>query len=56
VATEDVVYLLHGMGYTTGVDLSKLIEVGNWISDKLGRSTASSVAKALTAKGLPAKL
>jgi len=47
VATEDVVYMLHGSGYQTGVDLDKLIAVDLWISDKLGRKSNSKVALAL---------
>ena len=50
VATEDVLYLLHGMGLKTGVDLSEAVKVGNWISGELGRKNASRVANALTAK------
>mgnify|MGYP005847028887 CR=1 FL=1 len=37
VATEDVVYMLEGMGMDTGVDLKELARVGNWIAGKLGR-------------------
>ncbi|MFU8878229.1 MAG: hydroxymethylglutaryl-CoA lyase [Wenzhouxiangellaceae bacterium] len=37
VATEDVVYMLEGMGMRTGVDLTRLSQVGNWIAGKLGR-------------------
>lgn len=47
VATEDVVYMLDGMGIHTGVDLKKLIDVGQFISDKLGRAPVSKVANAL---------
>ncbi|KAJ1959446.1 hypothetical protein GGI12_004334 [Dipsacomyces acuminosporus] len=50
VATEDVVYLLEGSGYSTGVDLDKLADVGQWISSQLGRPTASRVGRALLAK------
>jgi hydroxymethylglutaryl-CoA lyase len=46
VATEDVVYMLDGMGITTGVDLGKLIETGLWLSGQLGRETSSRVARA----------
>lgn len=48
VATEDVVYMLHGMGIETGIDLNKLIQAGQQITAKLGRSTNSKVAKALS--------
>ncbi len=50
VATEDVVYLLHGLGIETGIDLRKLREAGRFISEHLGRPTASRVARALAAK------
>jgi hydroxymethylglutaryl-CoA lyase len=46
VATEDVVYMLEGMGVATGVDLAKLIETGLWLSERLGRETSSRVARA----------
>lgn len=49
VATEDVVYLLEGMGYATGVNLQMLIQAGKFVCDALGRSTSSRVARALTA-------
>jgi len=50
VATEDVVYMLHGLGIRTGVDLDKLVEIGDWISDFLKRTSSSKVGKAITAK------
>jgi hydroxymethylglutaryl-CoA lyase len=50
VATEDVVYLLHGMGIDTGIDLDALVDAGAWISEQLGRPTGSRVARALLAK------
>jgi hydroxymethylglutaryl-CoA lyase len=50
VATEDVVYLLHGMGIETGIDLDKLIDAGQFISDALGRKPLSRAANALLAK------
>ena len=46
VATEDVVYMLDGMGIETGVDLKKLIEVGRFISEVFGRSPQSKVSSA----------
>jgi hydroxymethylglutaryl-CoA lyase len=46
VATEDVAYMLDGMGIATGVDLGKLIETGLWLSAALGRETSSRVARA----------
>jgi hydroxymethylglutaryl-CoA lyase len=50
VATEDVVYMLHGMGIETGIDLDKLVDAGKFISDFLGRPSGSRVATALLAK------
>ena len=50
VATEEVVYMLHGMGVDTGVDLDKLAAAGRFISDQLGRPPASKVAQALAGK------
>ena len=50
VATEDVVYLLQGMGIDTGVDLAALTAAGAYISNVLGRSSQSRVAQALLAK------
>lgn len=52
VATEDVVYLLHGMGIDTGIDLDKLIDVGQNISEFLGRANGSRVARAILNKRL----
>ncbi|KAL9962389.1 hypothetical protein ACROYT_G031488 [Oculina patagonica] len=46
VATEDVVYMLHGMGLETGVNLDKLIDAGDFICQALERKTASKVAQA----------
>ena len=50
VASEDVVYLLDGLGIATGVDLTKLRAAGQYISDFLGRPPVSRVARALAAK------
>jgi hydroxymethylglutaryl-CoA lyase len=47
VATEDVVYLLHGLGIDTGIDMDKLIDAGQFISDFLGRPTHARAGKAL---------
>lgn len=52
VATEDVVYMLNGLGIETGIDLEKLAETGSWICDQIGKSSASKVNLALTAKRL----
>jgi hydroxymethylglutaryl-CoA lyase len=50
VATEDVIYLLDGLGIDTGVDLEKLCRAGEFICKALGREPASRVARALAAK------
>jgi hydroxymethylglutaryl-CoA lyase len=50
VATEDVVYMLEGMGIATGVDMQKLLDATNTVSRLLGRPPASRVASALNAK------
>ncbi|HVN40271.1 MAG TPA: hydroxymethylglutaryl-CoA lyase [Myxococcota bacterium] len=50
VATEDVVYMLHGIGMQTGVDLSKLVDAGEFICAALGRPTNSRVGRAMLAK------
>ena len=50
VATEDVVYMLDGMGIATGVDMSKLVKATNEISKLLGRPPISRVAAAMNAK------
>ena len=47
VATEDVVYMLHGMGIDTGIDLDLLIDAGVFISDYLQRPSGSRAARAL---------
>ncbi|ABM34889.1 hydroxymethylglutaryl-CoA lyase [Paracidovorax citrulli] len=47
VATEDVVYMLHGMGIETGIDLDALVDAGAYISDFLGRKPNSRAATAL---------
>ncbi|PNG53346.1 MULTISPECIES: hydroxymethylglutaryl-CoA lyase [unclassified Variovorax] len=50
VATEDVVYMLHGMGIETGIDLDQLIDAGVYINQALGREPNSRVSKALRTK------
>ena len=50
VATEDVVYMLHGMGIETGIDLDALVDAGQYIRDQLGRPNASRVARALLSR------
>jgi hydroxymethylglutaryl-CoA lyase len=49
VASEDVVYMLHGMGMHTGVDLDLLVAAGAWLSAQLHKETASRVTRARTA-------
>jgi hydroxymethylglutaryl-CoA lyase len=46
VASEDVVYMLHGLGVRTGVDLEKLSDTGRWLAALLGRETGSKVTRA----------
>ena len=47
VASEDLVYMLHGMGIDTGIDLDALAATGRWLAGKLGRQTGSKVGRAL---------
>lgn len=53
VATEDVVYMLHGMGVGTGVDLELLAATGRWLSALLGRPTSSRAGMAMAARTEP---
>jgi len=46
IATEDLVYLLHGMGHETGIDLDTLIEVAEWMAVQLGKELPGQVYKA----------
>ena len=50
VATEDVVYMLHGLRIQTGIDLDRLVEIGSWISAFLNKASNSKAGKALAAK------
>ena len=50
VATEDVVYMLNGLGIETGVDLERLVDTGQWICGLLGREPSSKAGKAIAAK------
>jgi hydroxymethylglutaryl-CoA lyase len=50
VATEDVVYMMQGMGIETGIDLDKLIDAGVFISEALGRQPNSLVSRAVLNK------
>ena len=49
VASEDLVYMLRGMGIQTGIDLEALADTGRWLASRLGRSTGSKVGRALAA-------
>lgn len=49
VATEDVVYMIHGMGYTTGINLAALLPINKWMAEKIGHELPSRVGRA----GLP---
>jgi hydroxymethylglutaryl-CoA lyase len=50
VATEDVIYMMNGLGVRTGVDLGKLVAIGRWICGVLGRESSSKVNRAYKAK------
>ncbi|EXJ95019.1 hydroxymethylglutaryl-CoA lyase [Capronia coronata CBS 617.96] len=50
VATEDLLHLLHSLGCETGVDLVKMAEIGEWITQKLGRKNDSRAGKAVLAR------
>jgi hydroxymethylglutaryl-CoA lyase len=50
VATEDVIYMLNGLGIRTGVDLDQLVDIGQWICGLLNRKPASKAALAISAK------
>ena len=50
VATEDVLYMLHGMGLHTGIDLEAVVRAGDYISQAIGRANSSRVGRALLAK------
>ena len=50
VATEDVVYMLHGLGIRTGIDLERLVDIGQWICGILNRPSASRAGRALATK------
>jgi len=52
VATEDVLYLLQGLGVHTGIDLDAIVDAGLWISAQLGRASVSRAGTALAAKRL----
>ena len=47
VASEDVVYMLHGLGIETGIDLDRLVDTGRWLAQLLGRGSGSKVTQAM---------
>ncbi|GAB48961.1 hydroxymethylglutaryl-CoA lyase [Mobilicoccus pelagius] len=51
LATEDLVWMLHGLGIETGIDLEKLVETSMWMAERLGRPSSSAVVRALGARG-----
>ncbi|MCA1189693.1 MULTISPECIES: hydroxymethylglutaryl-CoA lyase [unclassified Saccharopolyspora] len=51
LATEDLVWMLHGLGYDTGVDLAAVVRTGTWLARHLGRPNPSRVAAALSREG-----
>ena len=50
VATEDVVYMLDGLGVQTGVDLDRVVSIGQWICGVLGKEPATKAGRAIAAK------
>lgn len=50
VATEDVLYMMDGLGVDTGVDLNEVVDIGMWISSRIGRKTSSRAGNALAAR------
>ena len=50
VATEDVLYMMQGLGITTGIDLDAVVDAGLFISEQLGRKAVSRAGNALAAK------
>jgi hydroxymethylglutaryl-CoA lyase len=50
VATEDVVYMLQGLGIETGIDLGKVVDTGQWICSVIGKEPASKAGNAIAAK------
>jgi hydroxymethylglutaryl-CoA lyase len=50
VATEDVLYMMDGLGVDTGVDLNEVVDIGTWISARIGRKTSSRAGNALAAR------
>jgi hydroxymethylglutaryl-CoA lyase len=50
VATEDVLYMLHGMGIETGIDLDAVVDIGEWVSEKIGKCSSSRAGRALATR------
>jgi hydroxymethylglutaryl-CoA lyase len=50
VATEDVLYMLHGLGIATGVDLDQVVDTGQWICRLIGKEPVSKAGRAIAAK------
>ena len=50
VATEDVLYLMHGLGISTGISLDAVVDAGQFISEQLGRKSSSRAGSAIAAK------
>jgi hydroxymethylglutaryl-CoA lyase len=48
LATEDLVWMLHGLGIETGVDLDQVVATSGWMAEQLGRPSPSAVVRALT--------
>ncbi|AXL51121.1 hydroxymethylglutaryl-CoA lyase [Paraburkholderia caffeinilytica] len=53
VATEDLLYLLDGLGIETGIDLDAIVSIGDWVSQQMGRENGARAGKALTARKAP---
>ena len=50
VATEDLLYLLDGLGIETGIDLDAVVSIGDWVSQQMGRENGARAGKALMAR------
>ncbi|HWL29115.1 MAG TPA: hydroxymethylglutaryl-CoA lyase, partial [Burkholderiaceae bacterium] len=50
VATEDVLYMMQGLGIETGIDLDAVADIGLWISGHIGRKSSSRAGNALAAR------
>lgn len=52
LAIEDLIYMLHGLGIKTGIDLQSILQVGEFINNALNRTTKSKVGLALSSKSV----